>query len=126
MLTVGIDEATSDEAIAAAEAHEVVFAAVGRHPNGAARVRRLRRRRGSRSWRCIRGSWRSARPASTTTATARRREDQRRAFRAQIEIARRVDKPLVIHVRDTATTTDGAALDQTFEMLARRGRPGSA
>ena len=34
MLTVGIDEAASEEAIAAAEAHEAVFAAVGRHPNG--------------------------------------------------------------------------------------------
>jgi TatD DNase family protein len=44
-------------------------------------------------------------------------DDQRRAFRAQIEIARRVAKPLVIHVRDGAESTDGDALAETFELL---------
>ncbi len=34
LLTVGIDEGSSREAIAAAAAHEEVFACVGRHPNG--------------------------------------------------------------------------------------------
>ena len=45
------------------------------------------------------------------------RDDQHRAFRAQIEIARRVSKPLVIHVRDGGQTTDGEALADTFELL---------
>ena len=36
ILTVGMDEASNREAIAAAEAHEEVFACVGRHPNSAA------------------------------------------------------------------------------------------
>ena len=45
------------------------------------------------------------------------RDAQRHAFRAHIEIARRVAKPLVIHVRDGGTTTDGEALEETFEML---------
>src|SRR5947207_13119447 len=35
ILTVGLDEGSNRGAIAAAEAHEVVFAAVGRHPNEA-------------------------------------------------------------------------------------------
>jgi TatD DNase family protein len=38
------------------------------------------------------------------------REDQQAAFRAQIGIARRVGKPLVIHMRDAA--------EETFELLA--------
>src|ERR1700710_917193 len=36
MLTVGMDAETNPAAIAAAERHEEVFAAVGRHPNEAA------------------------------------------------------------------------------------------
>jgi TatD DNase family protein len=40
------------------------------------------------------------------------REDQRRAFEAQIEIARRVSLPLVIHMRDS--------LEDTFAILAER------
>ncbi len=117
MLTVGIDEATSDEAIAAAEAHEVVFAAVGRHPNGAAgfddsdaaRIEELAvHPRVVAVGETGLDFYRDSTPP----------EDQRRSFLAHIAIARRVDKPLIIHVRDTATTTDGAALEQTFEILA--------
>ena len=35
ILTVGLDEGSNREAIAAAEAHEAVLACVGRHPNSA-------------------------------------------------------------------------------------------
>ncbi len=117
MLTVGIDEATSAEAIAAAEAHEGVFAAVGRHPNGAAgfddsdaaRIEELAMdSRVAAVGETGLDFYRDSSPP----------EDQRRSFLAHIAIARRVGKPLVIHVRDTATTTDGAALEQTFEILA--------
>lgn len=117
MLNVGIDEMTSTEAIAAAEAHPAVFAAVGRHPNGAsgfddsdaARIEELAM------------DPRVAAVGETGLDFYRESappEDQRRAFLAHIAIARRIGKPLVIHVRDTATTTDGAALEQTFEILA--------
>jgi TatD DNase family protein len=116
MLSVGIDEAASEEAIAAAVEHDEVFACVGRHPNGAAgfddeaaeRIEALARH-----------------PAAVAVGETgldffrdrAPREDQHRAFRAQIEIARRVAKPLVIHVRDGGQTTDGEALEQTFETL---------
>jgi TatD DNase family protein len=116
LLTVGIDELTSREAIAAAEAHEAVFAAVGRHPNGAsgfddsdaAVIEEL----GMHPRVAAIGEtgldfYRDSTPP----------DDQRRAFRAHIAIARRLGKPLVIHVRDTATTTDGTALEQTFDIL---------
>jgi TatD DNase family protein len=116
MLTVGIDEAASEQAIATAEAHEEVFACVGRHPNGttgfddaaAARIAEL-----------------AAHPRVAAVGETgldfyrdhASREDQRHAFRAHVEIARRVAKPLVIHVRDGGQTTDGEALEQAFEIL---------
>jgi TatD DNase family protein len=86
MLTVGIDEAAGEQAIAAAEADDAVFAAVGETGLDYYRDRAPR-------------------------------EQQRHAFRAHIEVARRVSKPLVIHVRDGGTTTDGEALEQTFQIL---------
>ncbi len=116
MLNVGIDEAGSEAAIAAAEAHEAVYAAVGRHPNGstgfddaaAARIEEL-----------------AAHPRVAAVGETgldfyrdnAPRDDQRHAFEAHIRIARRVAKPLVIHVRDGGATTDGEALADTFEIL---------
>lgn len=117
MLNVGIDEATSAEAIAAAETHDSVFAAVGRHPNGAAgfddsdaaRIEELAMHpRVAAIGETGLDFYRDSAPP----------EDQRRSFRAHIAIARRLEKPLIIHVRDTATTTDGAALEQTFDILS--------
>ena len=116
MLTVGIDEAASREAIAAARAHEQVRACVGRHPNGAtgfgdddaAEIEHLAR------------DPRVAAVGETGLDYYRDRaprSDQQRAFRAQIEIARRVGKPLVIHVRDGGQATDGEALADAFELL---------
>jgi TatD DNase family protein len=116
MLSVGIDAARSREAIATAEAHPEVLACAGRHPNGttgfddadAAELERL-----------------AAHPRVAAVGETgldyyrdrAAREDQRRAFRAQIEIARGARKPLVIHVRDGAEVTDGEALAETFELL---------
>ncbi|HEX2128158.1 MAG TPA: TatD family hydrolase [Solirubrobacterales bacterium] len=116
MLTVGIDENSSREAIATAEAFDEVRAAVGRHPNGTtgfddaagAELEELARHE------------RVAAVGETGLDYYRdraSREDQQRSFRAHIEIARRVDKPLVIHVRDGGQTTDGAALAETFDTL---------
>ena len=116
LLSVGIDEDAGAEAIATAERHEQVLAAVGRHPNGAggfdddaaARLERL-----------------AAHPRVAAVGETgldyyrdrAPRDDQRRAFRAQIAIARRLAKPLVIHVRDGGRTTDGEALAETFATL---------
>ncbi len=116
MLSVGIDEAAGEEAIATAAAHEEVRACVGRHPNGAAgfddedasRIEELAR------------DPHVAAVGETGLDYYRDgapRADQRRAFRAQIEIARRVSKPLVIHLRDGGQVTDGEALAEAFELL---------
>lgn len=109
MLTVGINEGSSREAMELARQLEGVRAAVGRHPNGtagfdseaAAEIERLA------------GAEVVAAVGETGFDFYRDRApraDQERAFRAQLAIARRVDKPLVIHMRDS--------IAETFELLA--------
>jgi TatD DNase family protein len=113
ILTIGMDSASCHAAIAAAEAHEEVFAALGRHPNEATgyddtvtgELREL-----ARHPRC--------RAIGETGLDDYRdyapRADQERAFAAQIGLAREAGKPLVIHTR--------AAEDDTVSTLARDAR----
>jgi TatD DNase family protein len=114
MLTVGMDAATNPAAIAAAERHPEVFASVGRHPNeatgfdddAAAEVARL-------------GAHEKVRAIGETGLDYYRDsaapDDQRRAFLAQIEIARELDLPIVIHARDPEGGSD--AVDEIFATL---------
>jgi TatD DNase family protein len=109
ILTIGTDGPSRRAALAAAEAHEQVFAAIGHHPNEAtgyddaitAELREL-----AAHPRCLAigetglDDYRDYAP----------RADQERAFRAQIEIAQELRKPLVIHTR--------AADDDTIATLA--------
>jgi TatD DNase family protein len=111
MLTVGTDSASCREALAAAEAFPQVYAAIGRHPNSAtgfddADLADLRALAAHERCRAI---------GETGLDFFRDRtgaEDQQRAFEAQIELAREVDKPLVIHTR--------AADDPTIATLRDR------
>ncbi len=129
ILTVGMDGASCRSALAAAEAFPQVYAAIGRHPNLAhgfdgadlAELRAL-----AAHERCL---------AIGETGLDYYREgapvdDQRRAFSAQIELAREVGKPLIIHTRaaedDTIATLSDAASDLTvvlhcFSMPDRLG-----
>jgi TatD DNase family protein len=111
MLTVGTDGASCRAALASAEDFPQVYAAIGRHPNSStgfddndlAELYAL-----AAHERCVAigetglDYYREGAPA----------EDQRRAFEAQIELARSVDKPLVIHTR--------AAEDETLSLLHER------
>jgi TatD DNase family protein len=110
ILTVGTDSASCRAAIAAAEAHEEVFAAVGRHPNDStgyddAVTEELRELAQHPRVRAIGETglddYRDYAP----------RADQERAFSAHMELARETGKPLVIHTR--------AAEDDTIAMLDR-------
>ncbi|HEY1449781.1 MAG TPA: TatD family hydrolase [Solirubrobacteraceae bacterium] len=105
ILTVGIDGASCRAALAAAEAFPQVYAAVGRHPNAAkgfdgADLVELRALAAHE--RCLAigetglDFYRDSAPP---------REDQERAFAAQIELARETDKPLVIHSRAAESET---------------------
>jgi TatD DNase family protein len=109
ILTIGIDGASCRAALASAEAFPQVYAAIGRHPNAAkgfngadlAELRAL-----AAHERCLAigetglDFYREGAP----------REDQQRAFAAQIALARETGKPLVIHSR--------AAEDETLAQLA--------
>ena len=117
MLSIGLDEESNATTIAQAERHPAVFAGVGRHPNdatgfddaAAAALLEL-------------GAHEQVRAIGETgldfyrdTAAS---EDQRRAFAAQIEIAKQLDLPIVIHARDPEGTTE--AVDEIFATLDER------
>ena len=111
LLTVGTDGATCRESLASAMAFPQVFAAIGRHPNAAAGfdaadLAELRELAGHEQCRAVGETgldyYRDGAP----------REDQARAFAAQIELARELGKPLVIHTR--------AAEDDTIATLSER------
>ncbi|MBJ7519287.1 MAG: TatD family hydrolase [Solirubrobacteraceae bacterium] len=111
ILTVGMDEETWPQALAAADAFDEVYAALGRHPNMAsgfddAALTQLRDLAAHPKCRAI-GETGLDFFRDTTP-----RADQERAFLAQIELAREVDKPLVIHTR--------AADDDTIATLRAR------
>ena len=107
ILTIGMDSESCRRALAAADAHQEVYAAVGRHPNVStgyddAVTNELRELAAHPRCRAIGETglddYRDYAP----------RPDQERAFRAQIELAQELRKPLVIHTRaaeeDTVAT----------------------
>jgi TatD DNase family protein len=109
ILTIGIDGASCRAALAAAEAFPQVYAAIGRHPNASkgfddADLAELQALAAHERCRAIGETgldfYREGAPP----------EDQRRAFSAQIGLARELGKPLVIHTR--------AAEQPTLDQLA--------
>ena len=112
MLAIGMNGDSCRHALAAASEHEEIYVSVGRHPHeserfdeqGLAEIEEL-----------------AAHPKVRAIGEAgldyhrdySPREDQRRAFVAQIELARRTGRPLVVHTRD--------ATDDTFALLAGHG-----
>jgi TatD DNase family protein len=119
ILTVGLDEASNREAIEAAEAHEEVFASVGRHPNSAGGFDD----RTAADIEALAAHPRVLAIGETGLDYYRDRashQDQQRAFEAQIGIARNTGLPLVIHLRDRADGgREGGAVADAFSMLGR-------
>lgn len=114
MLNVGLDEETNERAIAAAERHPEVYATVGRHPTSAtgfddAAAEAISRLAGHERVRAIGETGIDYYRDSATPA------DQRRAFEAQIQIARERSLPIVIHARDPEGET--TAIDDVFRIL---------
>jgi TatD DNase family protein len=109
LATVGIDDDAIARALALADAHDEVFAIVGRHPNsstGFAPEDLEPIRRAAEHSKVV---------AIGETGLDYYRDhaphdDQRRAFEAQIGLARELGKPVVIHTR--------AAEEDTFAVLA--------
>jgi len=117
MLNIGLGEESNPGVIAAAERHEALFCAVGRHPNdatgfddaAAAELVRL-------------GAHEKVRAIGETGLDFYRDtaapEDQRRAFAGQIEVAKELGLPIVIHARDPEG--ESAATDEIFDTLDAR------
>ncbi len=117
MLNVGLGKDSNPTAIAGAERHKGVFATVGCHPTSA-------------------GEWDDALAEQVDRLAAHERvraigetgidyyresesaAEQRRAFEAQIEVARAHGLPVVIHARDPDGET--TATDEVFEILDAR------
>jgi TatD DNase family protein len=108
LATVGTDGASIGRALDAARAHEEVFAIVGRHPHAAGGfsprdLEEIERAAGAPGARAIGETgldhYRDLAP----------RADQRRAFESQLELAGRLELPVVIHTR--------AAEEETFAIL---------
>jgi TatD DNase family protein len=108
LATVGMDGGSIERALAAADAHPEVFAIVGRHPHestgfGESDLEEIERA----------ASHPKARVIGETGLDYYRdhapRDDQRRAFEAQLELAGRLGMPVAIHTR--------AAEDDTFALL---------
>ena len=123
MLNVGLEtESNETRRSRAAERYETVFATVGCHPTEAAgfddaRAEEIARLAAANEK--VRAIGETGIDYYRETAS---RADQRRAFEAQIEIARERDLPIVIHARDPDGET--GAVDDVFAILdaARRGR----
>ncbi len=115
ILTVGTDGASARAALRAAEDFPQVYAAVGRHPNSAtgfddadlAELLAL-----AAHEKCVAigetglDYYRDYAP----------REDQQRAFEAQIELARETAKPLVIHTRAAEEDTLQTLIDRADDL----------
>jgi TatD DNase family protein len=108
MLAIGMTGDSCRHALSAAEQHEEIFVSIGRHPHesegfddaGLAELREL-----------------SAHPKARAIGEAgldykrdyAPRDDQRRSFIAQIDLAKSLGRPLVVHTREAA--------DDTIELL---------
>jgi TatD DNase family protein len=118
MLNVGLGPDSNPVALAAAGRHEEVFATAGAHPTSADEfddaledeILRLSEQEK------VRAIGETGIDHYRETAS---RAGQRRAFEAQIEIARERGLPIVIHARDKDGET--TATDEVFEVLDARG-----
>jgi TatD DNase family protein len=114
MLNVGLGGERNEAAIAGAERHEAVFASVGRHPTEAtgfddAEAERIAALAAHEKVRAIGETGIDHYHETASPA------DQRRAFEAQVAIAREQRLPIVIHGRDKDGET--AAIDEIFAVL---------
>jgi TatD DNase family protein len=119
MLNVGLDAESNQAVLAAAGRYEGVFATVGCHPTEAAGFDEARAEEIAR----LAAENEKVRAIGETGIDYYRetasRSDQRRAFEAQIDIAREWGLPIVIHARDPDGET--GAVDDVFEILDSRG-----
>lgn len=114
ILTVGLDERSNREQLALCGAFDGLFAAVGRHPNDADGFDDA----AAQDIELLAADPKVVAIGETGLDFFRDTAEpgaQRRAFAAQIEIAARLDLPLVIHVRDPQGSDE--AVSEVFDTL---------
>ena len=118
ILTVGLGEDSNPVAVGSAQANEGVFASVGRHPNSADGFDPA----AAEAIEVLCAMPEVVAVGETGLDFYRDRsepDEQRRAFSAQIAIAARTGKALVIHLRDADGSED--AVSEAFETLDHEG-----
>ena len=118
ILTVGLGEDSNPVAVGSAQANEGVFASVGRHPNSADGFDAA----AAEAIEALCAIPEVVAVGETGLDFYRDRsepDEQRRAFSAQIAIAARTGKALVIHLRDADGSED--AVSEAFKTLDRDG-----
>jgi TatD DNase family protein len=119
ILTVGLGEDSNPSAARAAQAHDEVFASVGRHPNGSDGFDRAAA--DAIEELCAEPGVVAVGETGLDFYRDRADPDQQRtAFSAQIAIAARTGKPLVIHLRDRQGFED--AVSEAFATLDAQGQ----
>lgn len=109
MVTVGTDPDRSRTALRLAEAHARVFAAVGVHPNDASIADDPDVRRAIEEAAAHPRTVAIGETGFDTHWHNETLDSQRRAFDWQADLARRCDKPLILHVRDRDGSREASA-----------------
>jgi len=112
MLAIGMTGESCRHALAAADKHDEIYVSIGRHPHESegwdkASLDELRDLSGHAKARAI------GEAGLDYKRDYAPRDDQRRSFTDQIELARALDRPLVVHTREAA--------DDTLDLLDRHG-----
>ena len=110
----GADITTLDRAVAIAEANEDVYFAVGVHPYDKEQFDKLDISQYVNHSKCVaigECGLDYFRLEGSDEAKEREKEEQKRVFRAQIELAKRYKKPLIVHIRDASVDAKALMLE---------------
>lgn len=119
MVTIGTDPERSAGAVALAREHERVYASVGLHPSDAERLDEAGVREAIEALAREREVVAIGESGFDTYWDGEALPVQRRSFAWQIELARELDLPLVLHVRDADGRDDASRC--ALEMLREHG-----
>ncbi len=117
ILTIGTDAEDSREAVALAEAHPEVYAAVGVHPHDAVRADEAALEELQQLARTSRKVVAIGEIGLDYYRNLSPREAQIQVFRRQLDLARQLSKPVLIHCRE--------AHADVLEILRQEGVPGA-
>ena len=114
----GADASTLDKAVKIAEAHKDVFFAVGIHPYDKEQFDTLAFEQYVGHKKCVaigECGLDYFRLEGSEEEIVAEKEEQKRVFRAQIELAKKYKKPLIVHIRDASRDSKALMLESNVE-----------